>query len=255
MCILYTYHMEYETCWVARCDRLSMWDMTCRDGMKLNEIWLTLVSIMFIFVLSPKMILIHHVTLAYLHDLIVSWCIFSCVGPFRSGFTIDMFRSHGVHLPTLRFCVYGSLWSLSVGQTQPIEHYLAMHLITWSAFPTIWYEMHLTFICFLGWLEHQLINWGWKRSSHPKIKSSTDLDGFFMCFFWTPLRSATGDGIDFFSWVNLRVSMLMVSGDYGWIARTCWKWKGGQWGLAGPQQSTDNSTNISDKTWTFSKVG
>jgi hypothetical protein len=76
MCIVYTYHMEYETCWVAWCDRLSMWDITCRDGMKLNEIWLTLVYILFIFVLSPKMILIHHVTLAYLHDLIVLWCIF-----------------------------------------------------------------------------------------------------------------------------------------------------------------------------------
>ena len=112
MCIVYTYHMEYETCWVARCDRLSMWDMTCRHGMKLSivhEIWLTLVYILFIFVLSPKMILIHHVTLAYLHDLIVSWCIFSCVGPFRSGFTIDMFRSHGVHRSTFLLCGFACM--------------------------------------------------------------------------------------------------------------------------------------------------
>ena len=135
-----------------------------------------------------------------------------------------------VHLPTLRFCVYGSLWSLSVGQTQPIEHYLAMHLITWSAFPTIWYEMHLTFICFLGWLEHQLINWGWKCSSHPKIKPSTDLDGFFMCFL-NPIR------ISNWGW-NWFFLLSESSGDYGWIARTCWKWKGGRWGLAGPQQNS-----------------
>ena len=88
MCILYTYHMEYETCWVARCDRLSMWDMTCRHGMKLSivhEIWLTLVYILFIFVLSPKMILIHHVTFAYLHDLIVSCCIFQPINAHAWG--------------------------------------------------------------------------------------------------------------------------------------------------------------------------
>lgn len=55
-------------------------------------------------------------------------------------------------------------------------------------------------------------------------------------------------------WGCQYVSMLMVSGDYGWIARTCWKWKGGRWGLAGPQQSTDNSTNISDKTSFFLRL-
>ena len=86
--------------------------------MKLNEIWLTLVYILFIFVLSPKMILIHHVTLAYLPDLIVSWCIFQPInayawGPLEAASHLICSDRIGVHLATLRFCVYGSLWSLS----------------------------------------------------------------------------------------------------------------------------------------------